>query len=312
MKYCSKCGAPNPDENQVCENCKKPFDVEKFQENQRESKTEIFQTKGANQPISQKKGVKWRLIVPLSVIAILIVVVGVLIGTHVICIKHDYIPATCTQPMMCKYCGKTTGVIKGHEEGNWVITKEASYSEYGEEVCCCIECDEVLEIKYFDLSTYIEDDKFIFTPNEFTDKLNYYLYDAEGSYGAYIGVREEDNVVASCIYRNAEDSGVCQISFIDGEDYFTGEAGREESGADTIAVFFNKSCDNVELELLLPSIVQSLNPYQSVADVIDICDSIIEEAEYGGVVDNGIMYRLVDVEGIFDDSKWWLIIMVDE
>lgn len=39
---------------------------------------------------------------------------------------HDFRPATCTSPQMCKRCGVTTGVPAGHRWTAWIIEQEAT------------------------------------------------------------------------------------------------------------------------------------------------------------------------------------------
>ena len=195
--------------------------------------------------------------------------------------------------------------------GDWVVTKNASYLESGEKTRYCIECEEPVETTSFELTSFIENDAFIFSPNDFTYKLDACLQNIEGDYGAYIGVRDEDNVVASCIYRDSEHSGVCIITYSKGEDSFTYEASTTKTGADGLLIFFDASCNDEELALVLPPILRSLNPLLTKESAVQLSSSIIEKSESSGVVDGGILYRLIDVEGIFD-SKWWLYIAVDD
>lgn len=52
-----------------------------------------------------------------------IVLFLVLIFTHVICINHVYLEATCTKPKTCKYCGREDGEPLGHKFSEATCTK---------------------------------------------------------------------------------------------------------------------------------------------------------------------------------------------
>ena len=63
--------------------------------------------------------------------------------------------------------------------GDWTITKDATYLESGERTRFCTECDEMVEVENFELDSYIDNRTFIFSPAEFSSKLNEYLSDTD-------------------------------------------------------------------------------------------------------------------------------------
>lgn len=199
----------------------------------------------------------------------------------------------------------------GHQADDWQITKEATYTEHGEKIRLCTECNEVIESQSFELTSCVDNNRFVFTPLEFTSKLSEELEEIEGNYGAFIGVRDEDNVLASCIFRNTESSGVCHIIYMDGDESFTGDSAKTYTGADCVGIIFDRSCDAQELSHVLPAILCSLNPSYSFDNAVELSNSIIEESEESAVIEDGIVYRLVDVSGIMD-SNWWLYIMIED
>lgn len=50
-----------------------------------------------------------------AVILVFAVVFGILLGTHVICLNHNWQNATCTEPEICAKCGRTQGEALGHD-----------------------------------------------------------------------------------------------------------------------------------------------------------------------------------------------------
>lgn len=97
MKYCTNCGAPNADENQVCDQCKTSL------------------VPSTPEPIPSRTGTnRKKVLIPLAAAACVIVCFIVLICTHIICLSHDWQDATCLLPQTCSYCGKTEGEPVGH------------------------------------------------------------------------------------------------------------------------------------------------------------------------------------------------------
>ena len=60
-----------------------------------------------------------------------IVLFLVLIFTHVICINHVYVEATCTKPKTCKYCGREDGEPLGHKFSEATCTKPKTCNNCG-------------------------------------------------------------------------------------------------------------------------------------------------------------------------------------
>lgn len=164
------------------------------------------------------------------------------------------------------------------------------------------------------ITSYIDNGEFTFTPEEFASNLDDCLEYADDDYGVYTGVRTEDNVVASCIYREAADSVVCYIIFMRGDNEFKYESSMSKTGADSLAILFDDSCSKEELANVLPAILQSVNPSLSAAEASDAAVRIIGDAEYSYLQEGEITYVLIDVDGITDDwnSKWWLYVLLDE
>lgn len=88
MKKCPECNKDVDDSLKVCPNCGYPF----------------------KKPNTLKK-----IMLPLIVVLVVVILFIVLIATHTICINHDWKSATCTEPKICKYCGKESGEPLGHE-----------------------------------------------------------------------------------------------------------------------------------------------------------------------------------------------------
>ena len=54
------------------------------------------------------------------------------------CTSHQWEAATCDAPATCRKCGETEGEALSHVQGDWIVVREATYTEPGEEKTFCI------------------------------------------------------------------------------------------------------------------------------------------------------------------------------
>lgn len=88
-------------------------------------KTTAFTTSRRTEAPEPKAGKPRRLSI---LIAAAVTVLLVILGFFTI---HSWRAATCTEPEICKICGKTRGDALGHIWGDWTTVKEASCTEEG-------------------------------------------------------------------------------------------------------------------------------------------------------------------------------------
>lgn len=68
----------------------------------------------------------------IAVVACISLVIGVLFGTHIICINHNWQPATCLDPEVCSKCHRTQGEALGHDWMNATCTEPETCSACSE------------------------------------------------------------------------------------------------------------------------------------------------------------------------------------
>jgi len=107
------------------------------------------------------------------------------------CLSHEWTEASCEAPKTCTKCDKTEGEALGHESGNWVnaynimdctLTKEER----------CHRCGLVLNSESGELTSFIADGSFVFTPEQFVEK----VVNTPVGWAAY------PNAPLSCEWRN--------------------------------------------------------------------------------------------------------------
>lgn len=91
--------------------------------------------------------------------------------------KHEYTEASCTELKTCTLCGETQGIVLGHIESEWQ-NDESTFDVKNLTIDtnkCCTVCDEILETKTIELISLHDEYSFIFSPLEFTNRLEYIL-----------------------------------------------------------------------------------------------------------------------------------------
>lgn len=83
---------------------------------------------------------------------------------------HDWYAATCETPKTCSRCTATEGEPLGHTSGEWdevtdMVTCTVSREQY------CSVCNTLTGSETAPLNTLIQDDIFMFTPQEFMERL---------------------------------------------------------------------------------------------------------------------------------------------
>lgn len=131
---------------------------------------------------------------------------------------HVWEAATCTEPETCKSCGTTQGEALGHTPGSW---------EYDGEVDClsdtqsaslfCASCGAVVDTKTEPLTSMVKDGSFLFTGEEFTERISRNLLEVVGS--ELVAKYSEDGYNGDPLCQILSPTGnlPCSINFDDSE-----------------------------------------------------------------------------------------------
>lgn len=283
MKKCPECNKDVDDSLKVCPNCGYPF---------------------------KKSNTLKKILLPLIAVLVVVIVIVfiVLIATHVICINHDWKSATCTEPKICKYCGKESGEPLGHEwkdatctepktcilcnksEGEAlghvgdeeVIIINATINKDGQKGKKCSVCGEDYDISSFTLSPGVDGEHFNFTPDDFEQYMNTII-----SNGFRIGnrqVKEDTYMYGLYQYGTYKD---CTIG-----------AMVDESGC--VQLLMLKGSFSVALTAMIASAFDpSIDENQFVEDII--FDNIVKKhgIAYGYGKEDGEAFVIIKPDGVY-------------
>lgn len=261
-----------------------------------------------------------------SVFLFSLVVLAVLLGTHTICFFHFYQDATCTQPKTCKLCGATTGEPLGHrlqdatcEAPSYCLTcgetvgealghtpgTEQIFSDvvkgYYQVTYYCTTCNTELESTEYDYTTFISGETFLFTPEEFSERLENGM---QSIYGCYLTT--ELRYIEDELYIIVLDTGSNLVYL--GQFHGVGEDNilyrKDSTGASQLTGLF--SDDDSVSEVLL-GIIQALDPSLSFDEAKELALSVTAASRKDNFYSkNGILYKLY-----YTKRGWFLAIQID-
>ena len=195
-------------------------------------------------------------------------------------LEHTWNEATCSTPKTCSVCNETVGEALEHNYGEWEIELEATVSTDGVKVRYCENCSEK-ESKKYQLSSFVKNDKFIFTPEEFR-KLFFDNF-VELGYSRFGGaqIQEKDGQVMVAI-RDSSYNNVGNIGFVVDGNTWQMASTKTESGFDGILMIISAEEEFVANAILC--MVMSCDPTTTEAAAREIAKSILEEeTEWGGI-----------------------------
>ena len=133
--------------------------------------------------------------------------------------KHEWAEATCTEPKTCTKCGETEGDPLEHTPGEWVqdepdyVTGLVWLRQY------CSVCGKELDTDLKSLTSFHNGDTFLFTPQQFVDRLNSIFsvltknYSFFGSYSAQLF--SPDSTSLGCVITDSLGDLICTVLFQD-------------------------------------------------------------------------------------------------
>ena len=193
---------------------------------------------------------------------------------------HVWVEATCTTPKTCSVCNQQDGYKLDHNYGEWQIEKDAAVLEKGKKIRSCSFCNDK-ESKSYDLSSYIKDKKFIFTPEEYRKLFFDNFVDLD--YSKFGGARIEtrDGQVMVSIVDNAYND-VGNIGFVANSDTWKMASSSTESGFEGAVMIVSASTEFVAKAM--QCFVMSCDPTANANVAKEVAKCVLEGAfEFGGI-----------------------------
>ncbi len=195
-------------------------------------------------------------------------------------LEHTWIDATCAMPKTCCVCGATEGTPLEHTFGEWEVNVEATPLTEGEKVRCCSVCQET-DSKSYKMSSFVQNNKFIFTPEEFR-KLFFDNFVSLG-YSKFGGAQERNKdgqVVIAIIDNGYNDVG--NIGFVVNKNTWEMASEKTESGFDGIVMIISAPEQFVANAII--SVLMSCDPTVTEYSARELAKSVLVETTTFGDV----------------------------
>lgn len=192
--------------------------------------------------------------------------------------NHEWADATCTEPKTCTLCGETDGEAAGHISGNWVEADTDFNNAVKTSEKRCTVCDEALETNTIQMDKLYEGKLFLFTAEEFANRLNAVLDNLGDIEYKTKYVKDMSGMGPACIISNKTEN-IAAISMLN-KYSSTGAATHGVRNITGMFCYFYSDSDQLTAEAML-AIVLACDPSMNLDDGRKCCSSIIENGSTG-------------------------------
>lgn len=195
-------------------------------------------------------------------------------------LPHIWVEATCAEPETCSVCGETRGSSLGHTYSEWEIDEEATVSKSGTKVRHCTTCQDV-DRESYELESYVVDDKFIFTPEEFRTRFFKSFEDLGYSKFGGAQTKEKDGQIIIDIRDNGYNN-VGNIGFVSDKTTWKMATAETDADFDGLVMILSASEDFVANAML--AFIMGTNPVISEYGARQIAQNmLLEETSWAGI-----------------------------
>lgn len=187
--------------------------------------------------------------------------------------------ATTTKPTTTKPTTTKAECIQ-HTYGEWKVKTKASVSESGKKIRYCKTCSKS-ETKSYQLDSYVQNNKFIFTPNEFRDLYFNNFVDLKYSGFGGASVRNNDGQIVVAIRDNVYNN-VGNIGFVVDSNTWQMASSENENSFEGIAMIISAPEEFVANAII--ALIKSCDPSISEYFARQVGMSVLEEStSYNGI-----------------------------
>lgn len=237
-----------------------------------------------------------QLLIFLSVVVSTIIFFIVLVNLPSLFHTHSWKAATCTTPKTCTDCGQTEGVALGHSVGEWEKEPIDAINATQDTVKRCTRCQSIIDSKSEKVTSFVNGNKFIFTPNELVDRLDASL-DSVGYLTAAIGT-SSDGLLGIIIESSSGSRVGTGIFSSTGDDTLRSTDKYSSSVIGNIVILADGTDETAELML---SLMMACDPTLDLEGAKSLCRKMLEgeKSVSGQTTHNGITYTMYGAESSY-------------
>lgn len=206
---------------------------------------------------------------------------------------HLWEEATCLEPKKCTICETTEGEPIGHVAGYWEI-ENYNYIEAVQEECKrCNYCSEIMEQTKTNMDSLHDNTKFLFTMNEFNERLNYIFDNESELYSLKSQVIDSGDTIGVVITKDTKSFYILFNN--ENKDFVESE---EERSIQNILVLNEGEVDDAFVMGVVGTIM-ACDPLNNLEDSMNVLEDVIERAKSDSedyYEKNGVTYVLVKAD----------------
>lgn len=231
-----------------------------------------------------------QLLIFLSVVVGTIIFFIVLVNLPNLFHTHSWKAATCTTPKTCTECGQTEGAALGHSAGEWEKEPVDAINATQDTVKRCTRCQSIIDSKSEKVTSFVNGNKFIFTPNEFVKRFDASL-DSIGYLTAAIGT-SSDGLLGIIIESSSGSRVGTGIFSSTGDDTLRSTDKYSSSVIGNIVIMADGTDEAAELMI---SLMMACDPTLDIEGAKSLCRKMLEGAKSvsGSTTHNGITYSML-------------------
>lgn len=209
---------------------------------------------------------------------------------------HYYQSATCEAPKTCTRCGETEGAPLGHNPGEWeysvniqTLVKSASKT--------CLTCGETVAVDAQQLTELFEDRLFLFTAEEFVQRLNTVYGDLETQLRAEL-TTDKDGILVGTVTKGEDHIG--NLHFYSPAGLMDGVDAQEHTVAQVTITFDQRSLsDGGELSDIFSAPTEQQLFYDAMLPLTMACNPMLDAPAAQMLVDEVLAGLEVSSDGRF-------------
>lgn len=207
-------------------------------------------------------------------------------------LEHTWVDATCTAPKTCSVCKETEGEALGHTPGEW-IAEEPDYSSvyYSVKQYCSV-CDAYMDSDIVFFNTMHEDGLFLFSPEEFAEKLESFYSVLGYNMTTNLAVLDDNTLACGIFYRG---DVIAAVLFNNDYSEMDGDEKDAHTMSSMMVYYYTDEVSYVVKSMI--GIMIACDPTLEEDDAKTLGSAVVSAAQYNDNYEhNGITYALTVVK----------------
>lgn len=205
---------------------------------------------------------------------------------------HTFEDATCTAPKKCSVCNATEGDPVGHTPGEWEYSPIDFTKAQRVRTQKCTVCGEIANAETEDITSFVGNGAFMFTPKQFADRMDEQLDTVNSRLGtSYSAMPASISGLPMCVVLSGSRQ-LCAVGYVDS----SGNSIYDQDASNVHKLLFTTiKGDSDDFTKVALAFLMAIDPTVAITDSTDMCISIADAGSNGdSYSSNGVEYLMTD------------------